>query len=144
MGQITEEILGKGVQLKLGDGGSPEQFEAIERLSEVPESPDVVRDLIEKTNHDSPGTNKEYILGLGEGKEVSFTFNYLNTANQIALRTAKESGSALNFQLNFPYFSPDETLQFGAVVRAWDILPPINGVLQLRVTLKTSGAATWL
>ena len=136
------KLLGKGIELYRGDGASPEVFTKVENVSEFPEAPSSLRDLVEDTDHDSPGTDKEYLLGLGDGNQIATVINWRNTSQQNRLLTDKNNGTERNFRLDFPMFSPTVSLSFTALVRGWDPIPNINGPLQIRVTLKVTGSVT--
>ena len=139
----TQAKLAKGIQLKRGDGASPEVFTTIPEMLEIPESPAITRDLVDVTNQDSPGTDKEYILGLGDGNEITAVCNYIDSATQEALRTDKENGTARNFQLLFTQFTPTLTASFTALVRSWTLGGGIGEAVKLTFVMKITGAVTW-
>ena len=142
----SNAVLGKGVQLKRGDGASPETFSLIPEMLSISEAPDSTKDLVDVTNHDS-GDNREYILGLGDGNEIQCEFNYTDPdtggTQQDGLRDDKDNDTARNFQLLFPMFSPDLLCSFTGLVRKVTPIPGLNEAIKLQVTIKVTGDAVW-
>ncbi len=71
----TAAIRGVGVQVKLGDGATPEVFN---KVAEVVTwgGPNLTTDTIEVTHMDSAGL-KDYIEGASDGGELTFEVNLL-------------------------------------------------------------------
>lgn len=143
MPALTEPVIGKGAELyRETTEGSPSSFQKIPRLLDIPETPASTADLVETTDHDA-GENKEYILGLADGNEITCTFNYVGETQQDALNDDKRDKVARGFRLVLPQFSPELTCDFTALVREWKILTPINEAIKLQVVLKITGDPDW-
>lgn len=137
----SEARLGYGTVLKMGDGGSPETFSEIGEIGDF-EDGDTV-EQIEVTNHQSPGGRKEYIAALKDGAEISFPCNYIPT-NATHNRTTGlrgKIGQVLNFQLVAP--GETETYNFSALVLGVTRSFPVQGVMQMTVNLKKTGADSY-
>lgn len=139
----TAAVLGKGTLLKRGNGASPEVFTSIGELLDVPEAPASTRDLVDVTNHDSPGTDREFILGLGDGNEIQCRANFINNATQVALLTDKQNNTQRNFRIELPQYSPLITCSFTGIVREWTVETPVDAQITVAFTIKVSGTPSW-
>lgn len=139
----TAAVLGKGVLLQRSDGTSPITYSTVAEMLDIPDAPDTIRDLVDVTNHDSPGTDREYILGLGDGVEIQGRCNYTNSTQQNALLTDKAAGTAVMFRMEFPMYTPSRVCTFEALVRNWTLNPPVDAQVTLSFTLKTTGLPVW-
>jgi hypothetical protein len=139
---MSEAIIGWGTKLKRGDGDTPEVF------TQVPEvvSLDPADEEIEKvdvTHLDSPQKRREYIQGMIDSGELSFSVNMIPSNPQHAgLLADKNSGTVRNFQVVYP-FDPILTVEFAAIVTGAKI-DEVEGNTPLRrtFTLTLSGAQT--
>jgi len=141
----TQARLGYGTKLYRGDGGSPETFELIAEIKEYSDF-GAERELVEATNHDSPDSFREYILGLKDGAEFTATCNW-NPGYDLHDPTTGviadfDAGAAKNYQLRFPS-NPVWIAEFSALTRVWNINPPVDAILDLVVTFKVTGDISW-
>lgn len=139
----TEAKLGKGVLLKRGQGTSPDTFNLIAEMIDIPDAPDTVRDLVDVSNHDSPGTDREYILGLGDGIEIQARCNYTRSTEQDALLTDKAGNTQRQFTCTYPMYSPDKVCTFTGLVRNWTLNSPVDAQITLSFTIKVTGLPSW-
>lgn len=142
----SEATLVYGSKLKLGDGGEPESFTAIAEVKTV-DPPDQQADDVEVTNMDSPGRRKEYIPGMIEGGEASFSGNFLPTnptqdasTGLIALHA---SGEKRNWQIVFSDAAAT-TVTFEAYVKSFKPdMGDVGSPLGFSCTLKVTGDPVW-
>jgi predicted secreted protein len=138
----TAARLGYGTKLKMGDGATPtEAFTEIAEIKSLEDSDSA--EQVEVTNHQSAGSRREYINGLIDGDEITFTVNYDPdgaTHNNITGLRSKVGGAAVNFQLE----EPGNTLgmQFAALVMSCGRSYPVDAAMEMQVTLKKTGAVT--
>lgn len=138
---MTSAVLGKGAQLGLGSGASPQVYTTIAEVlrcgpigSTNPE--------VNVTNLDS--TAQEYIAGLADGNTVEFEFNWVvgNTEQQ-SLRTSQASGSTVNLQMTWDT-SPQTTAQFDFVLLDFEIGETTpEAQITGRVSGRISGSIQW-
>jgi hypothetical protein len=119
---------GYGAQLLVGDGTSPEQFEAIAEVSSITFG-DMTTAVFTRTHLRSPEAHQEKLAGLRDSGPFSITGNWrpdhesqsnvgggsgaFASGGLIALwRTRAEK----NFLLRIPYGSPEIELPFAGVV----------------------------
>lgn len=105
--------------------------------------PNFSRGTIDCTSHSSASGWKEFVTGMKENGEVSFSINFDPTAATHAYNTGLLDdfidGTLQTFTLTFP----DSTVwSFTAYVTAFGVTEPVEGVLGANVTLKLSGAPT--
>lgn len=126
----TEAFVGKAY-LAVGDGNSPETFTRyceVDTISEI----GVTNDLVEATTFCS-GPDKEYIPGLGDGTEVTFSGNYsLENTVQEELIGKVEGKDRVHFQLQMGDDSPvSRIFAFTLAMLTWGLTPSVskqNGV----------------
>lgn len=130
-----------GTALKIGDGGTPENFTTIAEVKDI-SGPGTTLDTIEVTSHDSTGGYKEYIPSLKDGGEVTFDMNFVNSAAQDALVTDMENRTKRNFQVVTTHSSP-KTAVFAGYITAITHSFPVGDVATRSVTIKVTGPITW-
>lgn len=136
----TQAVIGWGSILSMGNGdGPPETFTAISEVTAF-EPPDEQGDDHEVSHFESPDRTKEYIRGMIDAGEATFTINY-NPAVYVAhqtLVTLKSSGEIVNWKFEFP--DGMETDAFPAYIKGFKPSIGPNDPLTADVTLKVAGA----
>jgi len=141
---MSNAVSAFGTLLKIGDGGEPETFTTIAEVTDI-SGPSLSADTIDVTSHDSPGGYREFIQGLKDAGEVTFTINFIPTEAthdaSTGLLKDYNDGTLRNFQLVFP--DPGNTTwSFAAVVTGFEPSEPTDDKLSADVTLKISGQPT--
>lgn len=138
----SEARLGYGTKLRMGDGGSPQTFTEIGEVGDFEDSDSV--ELIEVTNHQSPNRRKEYIGALTDGAELSFPVNYIpdHATHNRTTGLRGKIGEVIDFQIIAP--GETEIYQFSALVMSVGRSFPVQGVMQMNVTLKKTGADSFI
>jgi len=142
----SKAVLGWGAYLQIGTtvgGGSP-GTDTFTNISEVTshEPPDEQADDIEVTHFGSPLRTKEYIRGLLDAGDSSFTVNY-NPAQypeQVTLVQLKKSGEKRNIRFVLP--SAMETIDFVGYVKGLKRTTEPSGAQTADITLKVAGAVS--
>jgi predicted secreted protein len=141
----TQARIGYGAQLQYGDGGSPEMFATVAEIVDTISGPSLTADQVEATHMESPDGYREYISGLKDGEEVTFTCNYLPTnQSQLGLLAIFESGSRRTWRRVLPMFSPPVTQEFRANVTGFNYDTPVDDKMTFEVTLKVTGKPAFL
>lgn len=135
----TQAVLGHGTLFERGNGDDPETFTTLHEVVAF-DAPDEQSDNIEVTHYESPKATKEYISGLTEGGEASFTVNY-NPA-QYSTHTQIIADKVAKTTQNYRFVLPDslEKWTFPGFVTGTKLLSDPNEAQQLQVTLKVAGA----
>lgn len=137
---MTNAALGYGTKLKLGDGASPEVFADIGEITAL--NDEDTAELKDVTNHQSINSRREYIGGLIDGGEVTFTVNYdpdgathdRTTGLQAFVRQTK------NFRLEEP--GNTNGYQFAAIITNVSRSYPVDDAMEMNVTIKKTGDVT--
>lgn len=133
---MTSAVLGKGADLDLGSGASPQVYTTIAEVlrcgpigSTNPE--------VNVTNLDS--TAQEYIAGLADGNTVEFEFNWVagNTQQQ-QLRTDQAAGNTINLRMTWPN-SPATIAVFDLVLLDFEMGETTP---EMQITGRASGRIT--
>jgi predicted secreted protein len=116
-----------------------ESFTTIGEVGDI-SGPQLTRETIDVTSHDSPGGFDEYITGLKSSGEVTFKVNW-DPSNpthdgSTGLWKKYSDGNDANFTITNVV---GDVLAFAALVTSMGPSFPINGVIQCDMTLKVSG-----
>lgn len=134
----SEAMLGYGTKILLGDGGSPQTFVEIAEVGDF-EDGDTM-ELVEVTNHQSPNRRREYIAAMEDGAEMTLPMNYIPShptqSRATGLRGMK--GQRKTFRLEAP--GETEGYEFNAIIMGVSRSFPVQGVMQITVTLKKTGS----
>lgn len=136
---MTTNAFYSGVTFKIGDGGDPETFTALEEITDISGLGEDT-ELLEVT-HFGSGGSKEYIAGLADGKEFTVTCNHVIGATQQAY-VKNNKGSTGNIQVEMTDGTGTETYDFAAVFMGWENAPSTTDKNSRSYTFKISGGIT--
>lgn len=128
-----------GMTFKIGDGGGPEVFNALEEVTDLSGFGET-SELIEVT-HFASGGSKEYIAGLADGKEITVTCNHVMDATQQVFVKGNK-GNTGNIQIEYTDGVDTETYDFAAVYLGWETQPSQSDKNAITFTFKISGGIT--
>lgn len=139
----TNASIGKGLQLKRGDGESPETFNLIAEITSIGGLGSEAS-LEEATHFQSLA--KEYILGLTDGVEFPLTCNFLpddSTQDDVSGLIADHNDRRqVNFQMSHPDWN--KAFTFTGLVRKWGLPETTpSGVMHNSFAIKVSGAIVY-
>ena len=122
------------------DGGTT--YTVIAGVGDI-SGPDMSRDTVDTTTHDSTNKWREFVPGLKDGGEVSIVLVYdpEEGGNQGLLRADFEGGLARDFKLTWPTTNSAHLL-FQAFVTGLGDAFPLEGRIEQQVTLKITGTVT--
>lgn len=139
---------GFGALIQKGTGsGSPEDFVTILGIKSI-SGPSITRDTHDTTVMTSPGGWREFIGGLKDGGEVSFTANWLprdTTQTDLQDEFDKDScESRSNWRIVVPACpgEPEVFLEFAGVLTGQNIEIPMDDLMGFEGTIKVSGRPT--
>lgn len=130
---------GFGVQLKRGDGETPEIFTAIADITNL-SGPGLSRETLDVTSHGSPDGWMEFLGGLKDPGEVSADINY-QPALHDTLVDDFDDVAPRNYQIVFPD-SPATTWAFGAIITGFEPEAPYDDKAAASLTFKVTGKPT--
>lgn len=141
---MTLAIDAYGTLLQSGDGGAPEVFTTVAEVTDI-SGPSLALDPLDVTSHESPGAFREFVGGLLDGGEVTFTINYVPTGAThdatTGLLADMVARTVRNFQLIFPDVGATQW-SFSALVTAFEPAEPVDDRLSAELTLKVTGQPT--
>ena len=139
---------GFGALIQKGTGsGSPEDYVTILGIKSI-SGPSITRDTHDTTVMTSPGGWREFIGGLKDGGEVSFTANWLprdTTQTDLQEEFDKDScESRSNWRIVVPACpgEPEVYLEFAGVLTGQNIEIPMDDLMGFEGTIKVSGRPT--
>lgn len=102
--------------------------------------PGITFDTVETTSNTSPNGFREYIPGLADGGEVTFTLNWHDDeeAHQ-ELWEIQQAREVVDFQVAMPQFDTNNLFDFAAFVTGLPISSPLGDRVTIAVTLKITG-----
>ena len=139
---------GFGALIQKGTGsGSPEDYVTILGIKSI-SGPSISRETHDTTVMTSPGGWREFIGGLKDGGEVSFTANWLprdTTQSDLQDEFDKDScESRSNWRIVVPACpgEPEVYLEFAGVLTGQNIEIPMDDLMGFEGTIKVSGRPT--
>jgi predicted secreted protein len=139
---MSNAVFGQGTLVKRGDGAGSEVFTTIAEVGTIT-GPSQRSEFIDVTSQDSVSGYREFVSGLIDPGEITFTANYIpaNATHKNVLADFKNK-TKHNWKIIFPT-SPSTEWAFACTPTAAELTAPVDGQLQLNVTLKVSGAVTY-
>jgi predicted secreted protein len=141
----TEAIFAQGTLLQIGDGATPtEGFTTIAELKSI-SGPDLSRDSLDVTTHNSPGRWRQFIAGLKDGGQITFNINYVPTDpthdNVSGLLSLFNDEDEHNIKLVFPDAGTTEWI-LPCIIVGFSATEPVDNVIDAAITLKVAGTPT--
>jgi len=128
-----------GTQLQRGDGESPEVFASIANITTI-SGPEISRETIDVTAHNTANAYMEFRGGLKDGGEVSLELNYDPNEHDVLVDDFDDV-EPRNYKIVFPV-TPAVTWAFAAIMTEFSSEAPYDDKLSASITLKVSGKPT--
>lgn len=137
--------IGYGVELRVSDAfpaTSPTNL--IGQVMDVtPPSP--TRDIIDVTSSSSPNRSREFIAGLADFGEFSCEMNWEpGSATDTLLRSISLEANPRTWRIVFTQMTPDAPIQFVGYVTAYERSAPMADKMTASLTIKVTGAPTYV
>jgi predicted secreted protein len=129
-----------GAQFQRGDGGGPEVFATIGEATNI-SGPELDRDVIDVTSHDSPNRFMEYVGGLIDPGEVTFTVNW-DPDIHVVLVDDFQDPTPRNYKIVLPT-PPGGEWAFSAFITGMSHEYPHDDKMSADFTFKISGEPTF-
>lgn len=108
-------VLGIATELRVYDSGT-DAYLAIPWIQSIT-GPGITNDTVEVTTLSSINRRKEYIAGLSDSDDVTFTLNWHDDEDTHAmLQTFVGTGEVVPFQLYWPQYTADNLVDFSGIV----------------------------
>lgn len=99
--------------------------------------PSATRETYDATDFDSEDGYREFVSGLRDGGEVTFTFNFDKTG-YLSLKSDFESDDLVGYKLTLPDSAATE-IEFYGMVTGLPLNLPLDDIATIDVTIKVSG-----
>jgi len=135
-------VFGQGTLIKLGDGGSPENFTTVAEVSDI--QPAFKGATIDVTNHDSTGGWEEFIAGLLSGT-IKITINFIPTSTTQGYTSGILKDMYNRTKRNYKLVFPDggsTTWAFTVIVTDYSPKAPVKDRLTADISMQITGAPT--
>lgn len=138
----TLAISAFGTLVKIGDGGSPENFTTVAELAKI-DGPNMQANTIDVTVHNSGSPWRRFISGLIDGGELKLTINFVpqNATHNYSAGLLSDfvNRAKRNFQLVFP---EGTTWLLPTIITSFQTTSDPAGALTASVALKINGTPT--
>jgi hypothetical protein len=136
---------GYGTLLKMGDGGTPENFATVAGVRDIV-LPSIQREQIDVTTQENQGW-REKLATLMDPGEVTFSivFDLEETTHGITnglLKKAKD-GTKVNWKIEFTQYTPAKTWTFSGYITRFVPQARIGNELSADVTIAVTGQPTF-
>lgn len=133
---MSNAITGIGTILRRWNGAS---FDALAEINSI-SGPGFTRETIEVTSLDSTGGYKEFIAGLKDSGEVSFSMNFTRSSLDL-IKADFESDTLGNYEIVLPD-TEETSLEFEGLVTELPFTIPTTDKITMDVKIKISGEVT--
>lgn len=137
---MSDAILGYGItyQISTTTGGSI--YTTLGEVTDIELPSDEVEE-VDVTHYGSPERTREFIAGLINTGEASFTVNWVpGSSTDTLLRGLRLSGDVRNHKITFPNAT---SVVYPAFIKGYAPSAPIDDKLSAQYTVKKAGAETW-
>jgi predicted secreted protein len=125
-----------GTQFQRGDGAEPEVFATIGEATNI-SGPGMSRETIDVTSHDSPNRFMEWVGGLVDGGEVTFTVNW-DPSIHMPLKDDFQDPLPRNYRIALPT-PPGGQWEFAAFIIGMEHEYPHDDKMSADFSFKISG-----
>ena len=123
----------------------PGTYESVGEVFEIT-PPNMTRDAVDATHMQTENFYREFIPGLKDGGEVSFTAALLpDGAVQQRLKEDFDAPTVRNYRIKLPDQDqqPQEYVTFAGIVTGYNPTAPLEDKMTLAFTVKVSGKPVW-
>ncbi|MEH6721052.1 MAG: phage tail tube protein [Aurantimonas endophytica] len=137
---MSDAMIGYQSKYSIHDGAEPGVLFEIGEVTEITPGEEST-DRVDVTHMQSPDRRREFVAGLIDPGEASFTINWIpGNPTDVFLRELRTSGETRQHQIEFPN---GVTVSFNAVLLSFSKAIPIDDRMTATITVAPSGAETW-
>jgi hypothetical protein len=141
---VTKAQIGYGAIFAIGNGATTEVFTPLGEVKDLTPPSDNV-DILDATHMSSPNRTREFVKGLNDPGECSFTLNFLpGEADDDAIQSLRAATAARNFRITFPAVgaSPAVTWTFAGFLVGYEPQIPTSEIMTANVRIKVTSSYT--
>lgn len=133
----TEAMIGYGSKISIASFAAPTVFVDVAEVKDITPPSDSI-DVIDATNMDSPNGTREFIIGLNDPGECSFTINFIpGSAGDDQIQAIRAARKAVPVKITFPN---DVTWSFTGILTGYEPSASTDGIMEADVTFKVTGS----
>ncbi len=131
-----------GALLQYEDSGSPGTFINVAEIKDI-SGPGESLDTVDATTHSSPSATREFLAGLLDPGEVSFSIAYdpEDASGQAFMIAALRTRELNNFRI-VSKTTNDAFREFEGFVTGFEPKDPVEGIIEADFSIKVTGAVT--
>ncbi|MEM4167749.1 MAG: phage tail tube protein [Candidatus Caldarchaeum sp.] len=137
--------VGYGTLLKMGDGGSPENFATVAGVSDIT-LPGVTLDVVDVTSQETNGWREKLATLKDPGEvtfEVFFDLEDPTHGNTNGLLKKAQEGKKINWKVVFQQYSPAKEWSFSGYITRFEPQSRRDNALTAAVTIAVVGQPTF-
>jgi hypothetical protein len=137
---MSDAILGYGIVYEIASADSPGTWDELGEVTDI-ELPSDETEEVDVTHYQSLDRTREFLAGLINPGEASFTINWIpGNATDLILRALRVSGDTRQHRITF---SSGVSVTFPAFIKGYAPSAPIDDRLSAQFTIKKAGAEVW-
>lgn len=137
---MSDAILGYGIVYAISTATGGSTYTNLGEVSDI-ELPSDEVEQVDVTHYGSADRTREFIAGLINPGEASFTINWIpGNATDTFLRALRISGEVRNHKITFPNAT---SVVYPAFITGYSPSAPIDDKLSAQFAVKKAGAETW-
>lgn len=134
---MSEAMIGYGSRFQIGDNSSPTLWADVAEVTDITPPSDSV-DVVDVTHMQSPNRTREFILGLNDPGEASFTINFIPGGDgDAAIQALRGSGEVVPLRIIYPN---DFAWTFEGLLTGYTPTVPTDDKMTAEVTFKVTGS----
>jgi hypothetical protein len=133
----TQAKIGYGGYVEVSSDGGSSWTRIAEARNIKPPSDNL--DIIDATNMDSPGGIREYVPGLSDPGEFSFSINFVpNSGGDVKIQELRALRTTVKWRITYPG-TPPATWTFDGFLQGYTPDVPTDGLMTADVSVKVTG-----
>jgi predicted secreted protein len=136
---MSDAILGYGITYEIA-AANGNTFHPLGEVSDI-ELPSDETEEVDVTHYESPNRTREFIAGMINTGDGSFTINWIpGNGTDLLLRDLRISGEVRTHRITFPNAV---YVTFPGFIKGYTPQAPVDDKMSAQFTVKKAGAETW-
>ena len=137
---MSDAMIGMGIAYAIKQASPSNVYDSVGEVYDVV-PPNQQTDEVEATHYGSTGGYREFIPGLKDGGEVTFSINWIpGEDTDVLLRTLHGNGQTRTHRITFPNTAK---IEFSGWVKGFERAAPMDDRMTATVTVRVTGPSTY-